>query len=112
MSPLVVLEQCPECRSRLVLRVNRRDGGSFVGCSTWPRCTFVEAFDEREQRLAERIAALEDALAAVPSPIPDVVAKELRALAAKFHPDRHHGARWAHDVCAALLELRERVSRR
>jgi DNA topoisomerase-1 len=29
---------CPECGKNLQLRVNRRTGGKFIGCSGWPEC--------------------------------------------------------------------------
>jgi ssDNA-binding Zn-finger/Zn-ribbon topoisomerase 1 len=109
---VIVTEVCPDCGARLVLRRNRRDEPVFIGCSKFPGCDFTEAYVEREQRLAERIAELEDSMVAVPSSPVDVLSKELRALAARFHPDRHGGSRLANDVCAAILELRGRVNGR
>jgi len=113
MTPaLIVTEDCPECGERLTLRRNRREGSLFVGCSAYPDCEFTEPHDAREQRLAERIAELEDSMLAVPSSPVEVLAKELKLLARRFHPDRHGGERWAHEVCSALLELRERIAGR
>jgi len=35
---------CPECNTpsrRLIVRTNRQNGGQFLGCPNWPRCTYT-----------------------------------------------------------------------
>lgn len=30
--------ECPECNAPMVMRMNRRNGEQFAGCSNYPRC--------------------------------------------------------------------------
>jgi ssDNA-binding Zn-finger/Zn-ribbon topoisomerase 1 len=87
MRALTVLEHCPRCEAPLRVRHRRADA-----CSAFPDCRFAEDYDEREQRLAERIVELEDALGDLAGPTDAVAARrisaELRRLIFDYHPDR------------------------
>ena len=118
---LIVLERCPRCDAQLALRRSRSsDKPPFIGCRRWPDCNFTEQFDKRQQRLLERIVELEDLvdellderIAKTKAPAPLDVARELRALAAAVHPDRHGGSRVAHELTVAVLALRDRLRKR
>ena len=37
---------CPQCRAPLVERTNRASGEPFLGCSSWPDCTFSTPIPE------------------------------------------------------------------
>ena len=49
LSPLSTVdlsEPCPTCgQGVLVVRKRRTDGGEFLGCSTFPACTFTRRID-------------------------------------------------------------------
>lgn len=114
---LAVVEHCPDCGGRLAVRRNRRDRSAFIGCSRYPRCRYTENYCEREQRLLDRIADLQARIEQQDLldrrdefPLGDLdLARELRQLVARFHPDRHHGAQWAHEIVVELNGLRDRV---
>lgn len=36
---------CPRCRAPLVVRVAKKSGKKFTGCSSWPTCSYM-AFTE------------------------------------------------------------------
>ncbi len=36
--------KCPKCSATMVLRVRRRDGNKFYGCSRFPRCKGTKPF--------------------------------------------------------------------
>jgi DNA helicase-4 len=36
-------EFCPDCRSGIVVSRTRQDGGQFLGCSTYPVCTYTRS---------------------------------------------------------------------
>ena len=50
---------CPLCRGALRLRRRREDAGLFLGCSSYPRCTWAEDYDGLHAALLERIRELE-----------------------------------------------------
>jgi restriction system protein len=39
---IVKEETCPKCGSKLVKRINQKDGKSFWGCSSFPKCRFTK----------------------------------------------------------------------
>jgi ssDNA-binding Zn-finger/Zn-ribbon topoisomerase 1 len=47
--PRVPFGICPECGGHLVERTNRDDGNKFIGCSKYPKCTYVERDDEEQE---------------------------------------------------------------
>ena len=110
MTPLSVVESCPLCDSRLVLRHNRTSGDAFVGCTAFPGCKFSEPTHARIQKMAERIAELEDGTDVLPVVSPDVLVKRLRTLISLFHPDRHDGHPLANQITAELTRLRDEVA--
>ena len=103
---------CPRCDGELRLRSRRRDNATFVACSGFPSCTFAEPFEPVLQELAERVADLEDQLAAATAPrLPaEVLGKGLRELVYRWHPDRHPAPLSPHEVCAELTALRARLA--
>jgi len=118
--PLLVLEECPHCDAPLRVRRRRADREPFLACSAWPRCTFAEDLDERSQRLARRIAELETAIADRDDELADLrgaraqlpadsLAKELREIIVATHPDKWPGNPLAHEACARLTALRDRL---
>jgi hypothetical protein len=38
-------EECPECESKLVIRINKKTNVEFVGCSKFPLCKFSAELD-------------------------------------------------------------------
>ena len=107
MTPLRVVESCPLCDSRLVLRHNRASGDAFVGCATFPVCKFTEPMHDRLQKLAERIAALEDAQVGALPRGSDQIRDELRRLIVAWHPDRNPRGLDSNTVVAQLNRLRD-----
>ena len=55
--PMILTGTCPACGDLLILR-QPKTGAAFVGCSTWPRCTFRSAYDEFLHRLRDENARL------------------------------------------------------
>jgi ssDNA-binding Zn-finger/Zn-ribbon topoisomerase 1 len=51
--------ECPQCGKSL-RRQSRRDGsGDFLGCTGYPKCTFVEAIDLNLDRIRRQLNAAE-----------------------------------------------------
>jgi ssDNA-binding Zn-finger/Zn-ribbon topoisomerase 1 len=78
-APLVVVERCPNCGARLVLRRNRTTGNLFVDCAGWRRCTFVEEYDTRVEHPLGQLEELQD------------LAVEVNALLERLRPRRLAG---------------------
>jgi hypothetical protein len=118
MRALHVVERCPECGAGLRVRSRHADGERFVSCGDYPRCRWAESIDARSQRLAERVAELEDELAdayltigetknaKAAAPI-SVVDRELKALVFRWHPDRHPKPVDSTTLVAELNRVRE-----
>lgn len=45
----LVGSDCPKCNSPLVYKINRRDRSTFIGCSGFPKCTFIESLKPKSQ---------------------------------------------------------------
>ena len=106
---------CPKCGAPLRLRRRRADGAEFLGCAAFPACAFAEEYDGYLDALADRVAELESDLAdarrqqrATPASVD--VARELRGLVYRWHPDRHPEPIAPHDVVAELTRLRAQVA--
>lgn len=112
MRTFYIVEDCPRCGADLALRRNRREGSYFIGCCAYPRCKFTEDVDERCQRLAARVAELEEAVeryaVARPRAPADVLEKELKSLIFAWHPDRCRELT-PHQVVAELTRIRDAV---
>jgi ssDNA-binding Zn-finger/Zn-ribbon topoisomerase 1 len=53
---------CPECGAALIQRTRHSDGHAFVGCTSWPECTFAAPTPEQITEAHEaRIRAIEEA---------------------------------------------------
>lgn len=112
--PLVVIERCPSCERRLVVRTNRQTGDAFIGCSGYPRCRFTEPLIGRINRMAARITELEYEMAGrherpAANSSQVLLAKELRSLIAHAHPDRWPDNPLAHQITSELTRLRDLV---
>lgn len=56
-NPTRLATDCPMC-GRPMARRARRDGtGAFLGCTAYPRCTFVEALDLNLARIERELEA-------------------------------------------------------
>ncbi len=110
-----IATDCPKCGSPLRLRRRRDDGGEFLGCTSYPRCAHAEEYDPFLSAMMEQIEALERDLAAArrqqrATPAGVDVARELRGLVYRWHPDRHPEPIAPHDVVAELTRLRAQVA--
>ena len=107
--------ECPKCGEPLRVRRRRDDGGEFLGCSAYPRCAHAEEYDPFLTAMMEQIEALGRDLAdarrqrpAAPASLD--LARELRGLVYRWHPDRHPEPIAPHDVVAELTRLRAQVA--
>ena len=41
-----IVKPCPACGQPLRIKINRATGDEFLGCSTWPACTYTEPLPE------------------------------------------------------------------
>jgi len=116
-----VSSSCPTCGNELVIRTNRIDGSCFLACSAFPRCRFREGLDELISTLVERVADLEAEVAEIETELraeravavampARVVAKELRDLIYRWHPDRRRDPIPPHEVVAELTRIRAQAS--
>ena len=114
--PARIARDCPLCGSALRLRRRRCDSGTFLGCAAYPSCRHAEEYDHHVDELARYAAQLEADLAATrrhrcqPTPPSVDVARELRSLVFRWHPDRHPEPIPPHDVVAELTALRTRIT--
>jgi ssDNA-binding Zn-finger/Zn-ribbon topoisomerase 1 len=112
---LRVSAACPCCGEELVLRTRRDDRSPFIGCRGFPRCRFVEPFEDLYGALLEELTELRtenvelrgELEANVPkAPGVGAVADEIKALVFQWHPDRHPDAIPSGLVVSALNRLR------
>lgn len=50
-----IAADCPLCGSPLRRRRNRKGTGEFLGCSSWPRCSFNESIDLNVERISREL---------------------------------------------------------
>ena len=109
----VITSACPECE-RGTLRIRRRkiDKAAFIGCSRFPRCKFVENYDDFVQPLLREVEQLRVLLGA-PTRAVDLAGamKRVQELIFDCHPDRNPGGLDANGVTAKLIELRALIER-
>jgi hypothetical protein len=117
-----LVAHCPKCSRELSVRHNRSTGEPFIGCDGYRLgCKFTEPYDEVLAEFADEIAALhrrastlEHELERLNSshsgPLPNTIDRELRDIAVLSHPDRWPDNELAHQVCAAVNNLRTRFS--
>lgn len=93
----IITDECPKCGEVLVVKVNRKNGQYFIGCSGWPDCEFTSRYDR----------ALEEAVVDLETRKNEGInwSKELKALIAMVHPDRPCDQ---HSVTVQLNYLRDR----
>lgn len=41
-----IVKACKRCGRTLVIKVNRETGEEFLGCQSWPECTYTEPLPE------------------------------------------------------------------
>ena len=46
ISPNETIWDCPSCTGKLVRRRNTKTGNPFLGCSNYPKCTYVQNDEE------------------------------------------------------------------
>ena len=116
----ILSERCPACGAALRVQRRRVDRERFIGCSAYPRCKFVEDFDERMQRVlaelkkAQEWASLNFAAARGKQPPQlnvSAIDSKLRELIFQLHPDRSRGVVDGTSVVAALNDLRSTLKR-
>lgn len=96
---------CPRCGAALVLRTNREKTRKFLGCDDFPACRFSEEYEPRlDAALALMLSQKIDA-----ESLRQSFQDEIRALIFLAHPDRWPGNPLAHELTAALNDLRQRL---
>jgi DNA topoisomerase-1 len=55
--PEEVGRRCPKCKSKLIYRHGKKTGLKFIGCSSFPKCKYVE-FPGNEQKVLDEICPL------------------------------------------------------
>ena len=109
---VAVIASCPECSAPLRERHNRTDGSAFLGCTSFPRCRWTAPHDAVADELARQVVELRRALASKRDDAAPVEQRDLRALLAFVHPDRHPGGRVdAHEVAVRISGLLDRAKR-
>jgi ssDNA-binding Zn-finger/Zn-ribbon topoisomerase 1 len=113
-----VTASCPSCGGALIVRT-RRDGSHFIGCTTYPKCTYITEYDPVLQELRNRItrAEAENALLRLqtkPTPPADLISRgvidrELRRLGDIVLRNRFEAPEFAAGVTNAVLALRQLV---
>lgn len=46
LKPNQILDDCPECGAKRIVRQNRKTGDLFIGCSAYPRCRQTWPIDD------------------------------------------------------------------
>ena len=88
----VVVDKCPVCGKRMVLRTRRKDGNPFAACSGYPRCNFAgDLAEDPAGYVAPDLEWLED---------------ELKSMILAFHPDLNSEGLDANSVVARLNVMR------
>jgi DNA topoisomerase-1 len=55
IGPVPVGRKCPKCGNDLIYRHNHLNGKKFIGCSTFPKCDYIEPMPEDKPKiLAEK----------------------------------------------------------
>lgn len=120
MRPVLIYRECPKCKARLALRTQRASGNAFLGCTNYPDCRFTENINETTQRLASRIADLEDEMASGRRVCPCGSGMSFEHCHAKasssrssssFHPDEQLVLSWANLVWPTAVEQLKRARR-
>jgi predicted RNA-binding Zn-ribbon protein involved in translation (DUF1610 family) len=114
----IVPASCPSCGNTLIVRT-RRDRSHFIGCTAYPKCTYITEYDSILQQLHNRItrAEAENALLrmqAKPTPATDlisrgVVDRELRRLGDLVLRNRFEAPAFAAGITNAVMALRQLV---
>jgi ssDNA-binding Zn-finger/Zn-ribbon topoisomerase 1 len=104
--------ECPRCGDDLVVRHNRRNGNPFLGCDSYPACSFSEPY----------VTALHDALdefkrqqarASAPpkqSPRLEEISRRVREAIIAVHPDKWGDHPASTEATKLLLDLRDFVT--
>jgi ssDNA-binding Zn-finger/Zn-ribbon topoisomerase 1 len=115
---IAIVLHCPYCDGKLRKRFRRADNAPFVGCTGYPDCRYTCDYDEVLQAVIREARKTATSNGADPN-VNDfskrresgaVTVRDIRALLAWAHPDRHSaGPVDAHELGVRLTALLDRA---